>query len=312
MLPSPAVGLNFSDEKRVNQLLLDSGANVIEINTVRNHISAIKGGRLALKLHPASIINFIICDELDFRPWGPTVPDETTFSDAINILSKYGILRRTPGRVIKYLRDGARGSKADTPKEQDFIHSGVRVSNFVLTDNSTICEAASEAAKKRGFNSLILTCKLEGESQFAGMTLGAIAVEAQERQRPVAPPCVLIAGGENTVRLKGKRGEGGPSQEFALGVAQMIDGKKEIVAISIDTDGTDGPTQFAGAIVDESTRARAQSKNIDILETLSTHNSSVLFRKLDDAIVTGITGTNVMDLNIVVIQQSLSADSLSS
>jgi len=187
----------------------------------------------------------------------------------------------------------------ETPKPHDF--KDLKIHNIVLADNEIMCEAAKERAEELGFKSLILSTKLEGESREVGVVLASIAKEIEEKGRPVKPPCVLILGGETTVTLTGSYGKGGPSQELVLGASLRIAGSKKVVIASIDTDGTDGPTEIAGGIVDGYTLKRAEEKGIDIFESLKKHNCYEVLMKLQDAIITGPTGTNVMDLDIVVV-----------
>lgn len=299
LLPLPAEGISLEDKKKVTDMLLKCGATIEEINAVRNHISAIKGGKLAMHIHPANIINLIIIDEVAGLPWGPTVPDTTTFKDAICVLKKYNLWGRIPISVKEYLRKGLANPSLETPKPKEF--EGLRVHNVILANNEMACEAAKKRAEELGFNSMILTTRLEGESREAGIILASIAKEIEKSKRPIKPPCVLIAGGETTVTIKGKSGQGGPSQELALGFSLKITGDEKIVGASIDTDGSDGPTDIAGGIADGYTLERAKENNIDVYKNLRRHNSSYVLKKLGDAIITGPTGTNVMDLNIVVI-----------
>lgn len=299
LMPLPARNISLEDKKKVTELLLKCGATIDEINAVRKHISAIKGGRLAKYIHPAEIINLVIIDEVAGRPWGPTVPDTTTFKDAINVLKKYDLWEKIPNTIREHLKRGMVEPKLETPKPNDF--KGLKVRNVVLADNEIMCEAAKKRAEKLGFKSLILSTKLEGESREVGIVLASIAKEIERKGRPIKPPCVLILGGETTVTITGQSGKGGPSQELVLGASLKIAGSKRIVVTSIDTDGTDGPTEIAGGIVDGSTLKRAEKIGVDIFENLMKHNSSEVLMKLQDAIVTGSTGTNVMDLNVVVI-----------
>jgi len=299
LMPMPAGDISLEDKKKVTDMLLRCGATIDEINTVRNHISAIKGGRLAKIIHPAEIINLIVIDEVAGRPWGPTVPDTSTFYDAVNVLRKYGLWRKVPETVREYLKRGMVDPSLETPKPRDF--EGLKVHNVILADNEAMCRAAGKRAEELGFKSLILTTKLEGESREVGIVLASIAREVEERGRPIEPPCVLILGGETTVTITRSCGRGGPSQEFVLGAALKISGSKRIVIASIDTDGTDGPTEVAGGIVDGYTLKRAEEKGVDIFKSLRRHDCYEALMKLQDAIITGPTGTNVMDLNIIVV-----------
>jgi len=299
LMPLPAGNISLEDKKEVTELLLKCGATIDEINAVRKHISAIKGGRLAKHIHPAEIINLIVIDEISGRPWGPTVPDTTTFKNAVNVLKKYGLWGKVPDTVREHLKRGMVDPSLETPKPKDF--KGLKVHNVVLADNGIMCEAAKRRAEELGFKSLILSTRLEGESREVGIVLASIAKEIEERSRPIGPPCVLILGGETTVTITGQSGKGGPSQELVLGASLKIAGSKAIVVASIDTDGTDGPTRIAGGVVDGYTLKRAAEKGVDVFKSLMNHNSYNVLMKLQDAIFTGPTGTNVMDLDVVVI-----------
>lgn len=299
LMPLPAANISLEDKKKVSELLLKCGATVDEINTVRKHISAIKGGRLAKYIDPAEIINLIVVDEILGRPWGPTVPDATTFEDAVDVLKKYRLWEKVPDPVQKHLERGLADPSLETPKPEGF--KALKVHNLVLADNGIMCQAGKKRAEELAFKSSILSTCLEGESREAGIVLASIAKEIEKRSRHNSPPCILILGGETTVTITGPYGKGGPSQELALGASLKIAGSKRIVIASIDTDGTDGPTDIAGGIVDGYTLERAKEKNIDVYASLMGHNSSDVLMKLHDAILTEPTGINVMDLNILVV-----------
>jgi len=299
LMPLPIGNISLEDKKKVTELLLKCGATIDEINAVRKHISAIKGGRLAKHIHPAEIVNLIVMDEIAGRPWGPTVPDATTFKDAVNVLKKYCLWEKVPNMVREHLKRGMGDPRLETPKPRNF--KGLKVHNVVLADNRIMCEAAKRRAEGLGFRSLILSTLLEGESREAGVVLASIAKEIEEKGRPIKPPCVLILGGETTVTITEQSGKGGPSQELVLGASLKIAGSKRIVVASIDTDGTDGPTEIAGGVVDGYTLKRAEKKGVDLFENLMRHNSYEVLMSLQDVVITGPTGTNVMDLNILVI-----------
>ncbi len=303
LTPLPAQGISLEDKRRVTGFLLKCGATIDEINAVRKHISAIKGGRLAMYIHPAEILNLIVIDEVAGLPWGPTVPDITTYEDAVRTLKKYDLWKKIPDSVRKHLERGLTEPKSETPKPRDF--NGLKVHDIVLTNNEVACEAAKKRAEELGFSSVILSTVLEGESRETGIVLASITKDINERGRPLKLPCVLISGGETTVTIAGQPGEGGPSQELALGFALKIAGSKNTVIASMDTDGTDGPTEIAGGVADGYTVERAKEKGIDIYENLMRHNSSYVLQELGDAIITGPTGTNVMDLNVIVISDKI-------
>ena len=299
LMPLPYEGISLDDKKKVNELLLKSGATIDEINAVRNHISAIKGGRLAKYIHPAETVNLIVMDEVAGLPWGPSVPDSTTFGDCVRILRKYDLWNNVPDSVRKHIEKGLSDPAMETLKPKDF--EGMKMHNVILADNQKICQAAKERAEQLGLSAVVLTTVLEGESREAGIVLATIAREVEAKGRPVEPPCALICGGETNVRIAGEYGKGGPSQEFALGSSLKLDGSRRIVVASVDTDGTDGPTDVAGGIVDGYTLERARERGLDVYGSLMKHDTYVALKGLGDAICTGPTETNVMDLDVIVV-----------
>lgn len=301
LLPYPVEGVTLEDLKKATDILLKCGARIDEINSIRNHVEKLKGGRLAIELHPAEIINLIVIDEVAGLPWGPTVPDTSTFKDAFNVIRKYRLRNKIPQSIISYIEKGLRGEVPETPKEEDFRRLGVRVRNLVLGNAEMICEAAYKKAKKLGLNSMILSTMIEGESKEAGIVLAGVAKEIVKNKRPVKPPCAVISGGELTVTIGGEHGEGGRNQEFVLSFAQMIKKEEHVVIAAVNTDGTDGPTDIAGGVADGYTVSRAEELGVDLVEELLRHNSSYVLRKLGDAVYTGPTGTNVMDLRVFVV-----------
>ncbi|MGQ9544052.1 MAG: glycerate kinase type-2 family protein [Candidatus Bathyarchaeia archaeon] len=299
LMPMPAGDITLEDKRVTTELLLKSGAKIDEVNAVRNHISKIKGGRLAYYIHPAQMINLIVIDEVAGQPWGPTVPDQTTFQDAARVLEKYSLWDKVPMSVREYIEKGLRDPRLETPKTRDF--KNLKVQNVILADNESLCKAAERKARDLGFRSMIISTLLEGESREVGSVLAGIAKEVDLKARPLKPPCVLITGGESTVSVRDECGLGGPSQELVLGASLKIAGNRRIVIASIDTDGTDGPTDVAGGLVDGYTFSRAEEAGLDIFEGLMKHNSCEVLTRLQDTIITGPTGTNVMDLNLIVV-----------
>jgi glycerate-2-kinase len=299
LMPFPAPGIGLEAKRTVTRLLLEAGADILEINCVRNHISGIKGGRLAERIHPAQIVNLVVVDEIDRHIWGPTAPDSSTFGDAFEILHRYGLWKRTPSSVRRHIRKGLDGKSPETLKDEDF--GSFKVQNVKLADNVSICEAADREAKRLGLNSMILTTTLRGESRQAGTIIGRIAREVEAFSRPIGPPCALIMGGETTVTLGPNHGKGGPSQELALSASREIRGSLRIVVASIDTDGTDGPTEVAGGLVDGTTFDRIRAARIDPFDAMGRHDSYRALSASGDAIITRYTGTNVMDLNLAII-----------
>lgn len=299
LMTLPFEGITLEDVQRTNYLLLKCGATIEEINAVRKHISAVKGGRLAQYIYPARIVSLIVVDEVAGLPWGPTVPDKTTFEDAVYILKKYDVWKKVPRTVRNHLKKGLINPSLETPKANDL--KKIKIHNLVIANNNIACEAAKKRAEELGLNSVILSTILEGESREAGIVLASIAKEIEKRQRPLKAPCAIILGGETTVTLTEDPGEGGRNQELVLAAAIKIDCSKKIVISSIGTDGTDGPTEIAGGIVDGYTLKRGKEKGLDFIMHLKNHNSSYIFRRLDDIILTGPTGTNVMDLILIVV-----------
>jgi len=306
LMNCPVPGISLDDEQKATEALLKSGARILEINAVRRHISATNGGRLAQKVEAkgAEMITFLISDGLGARPtldpaqrvvlFGtPCGPDGTTLQDARDVLAKYGLTSKLP-RIFEFLRNAT--ERDETPKQ-----FGDRIHQFVLARPGNACEAAKKAAEERGIAPCILTTVLEGESSEAGTFLSSIAREVRLNGRPIPAPCLLIAGGETTTRIEGACGEGGPSQELALGFALEIAGQRGICLCSLDTDGTDGPTAIAGGLVDGTTVARAKEKGLDCYRSLCAHDSLAVLRAVGDAVCTGNTGTNLCDLNMIYI-----------
>jgi len=280
-------------------MLLRSGAPIEDMNTVRKHLSQAGGGKLAMMIHPAKIVSLIAVDEVAGLPWGPTVPDTTTFSDAIHVLMRYDLWDNVPGSVKRYLERA--NPLEETPKMEDFEKVGVKVHNLVFARNEMLCRAAERRAAELGIRAAIMSTRVEGEARHVGTVLASIAKEIEENARPFDAPCVLVAGGETTVTISGDAGQGGRNQELALAAGMGIAGSTRIVIASIGTDGSDGPTDIAGAIVDASTSDEARRSCIDLSEHLRKHDSSNVFRKLKDAIYTSDTGTNLMDLMIAYV-----------
>ncbi|MBM4330725.1 MAG: DUF4147 domain-containing protein [Deltaproteobacteria bacterium] len=308
LMSCPVPGITLEDEMKVTAELLHSGARILEINAVRRHISAANGGRLAQKIEAqgAEMINLIISDSVGNKPTAdPTEPakffgtpvaaDSTTLQDARGVLKKYDLLSRIPPSIVELLHNS--NPAHETPKTL-----GKSIHHFVLQKPADACEAAKRAADRMGLNGLILTTHLEGESREAGIFLAAVAKEIALNHRPLEPPCVVIAGGETTTRIEGPCGMGGPSQELALSFALETAGLKGFCIGAIDTDGTDGPSEIAGGITDGTTVERAQRKGVNAYEQLRAHDSSAVLRMVGDAIVTGNTGTNVCDLNVIYIE----------
>ncbi len=302
LMPLPRDKISINDKREITNALLKCGANINEINTVRKHISDFKGGWLAKKAYPATILNLILSDvvgdPLDFIASGPTVPDSTTFSDAINVLKKYKLWSKAPTSIKKVLLNGEKGKIPETPKANDEAFK--KVFNIVIGNNRFASQTASEYLKTERLNTLLLTAMLEGEARHVGTILASIANEVILSGNPVPKPAGIIAGGETTVTVIGK-GLGGRNQEIALAAAQKLNGMNGVVVASLSTDGIDGPTDAAGALVDGKTLMKAAKKGLVPEEYLSKNDSYHFFSNLGDLIFTGQTGTNVNDISIIIV-----------
>ena len=299
LLALPVDGVTLEDKQRVNQLLLLTGADIFQINCVRKHLSQIKGGWLAKKILPATLINLtvsdVVGDQLDYIT-GPTVPDTSSFDDARSVMDEFDLWGAFPASASAYLRSG--GDALETPK--DF--GDLPLYTFVVVPGDAACVGAHERANELGFNSVILTSMLEGEASEAGSFFAAIAKEVVTFGRPLARSCAVVAGGENVVTIgSDQRGRGGPNQEFALSASLGIADLDNTAIVSIDTDGSDGPTDTAGGMVDGTTRAAALSKGLDPSLALRRHDVHGVLHGIGDAIVTGPTGTNVNDLKLLLL-----------
>lgn len=295
-------GITLADVRKATALLLQSGAAISEVNTIRKHISKIKGGRLTAKASPSPLINLVLSDvigdDLHVIASGPTVPDEGTFGDALSVLSRYGLEERFPGRIIDYLRLGQCGKVPDTPKQGNPIFKNTV--NLIIGNNGMAAGAAASRARRLGYRPMVLTTEMQGEAREAAGFLAAVAREVARNDRPVGKPACLIAGGETTVTVRGN-GTGGRNQELALAAAVKISGCRTIVFLSGGTDGTDGPTDAAGAVVDDGTLDRAGRESLDARAFLDANDSFHFFQKLGGLLITGPTRTNVMDLVIILV-----------
>lgn len=302
MMPLPRGGISLSDKREITDLLLKSGATITEINTVRKHISDFKGGWLAKKAYPATVLNLILSDvmgdPLDFIASGPTVPDSTTFHDAVSVLRKYDLWARGPPSVTKVLLDGEKGLIPETPKASDEAFK--RVHNVVVGNNRLVSQTACTEFKSAGLNTLLLTSMMEGEARHVGTVLSSIAREVSISDNPVHKPGAVVAGGETTVTVTGK-GKGGRNQEVALAAAMKLGDLDGVAVASLTTDGVDGPTDAAGAIVDGKTLAKAKRMGLSPEKFLAANDSYNFFSKISDLIFTGPTGTNVNDIALIVI-----------
>ncbi len=298
LLPLPRPPVSLEDKKEVTALLLASGADISEINVVRKHLSAIKGGRLAEAARGSILtlaVSDVVGDSLASIASGPTVPDPSRYADAIGILQRHGLWERAPDSVRNLLEDGAAGKAPETPKSLAARHEAV-----VISSNRTAVEAAMAEAAACGFTPVLLTGSLSGEAREAGRMLAAAARQAQAGAGPVRPPACLIAGGETTVTVKGS-GRGGRNQEIALSAAIELSGTNGILLASFATDGKEGNTDAAGATASGDTAAAGRRAGLDPAMCLKTNDSHSFLSAAGELIVTGPTGTNVNDISFALV-----------
>jgi len=303
LLPCPAPGLSLKNKQETIKVLLSCGAAIQEINAIRKHTSLIKGGRLARAAYPAETVSLILSDvvgdDLSAIASGPTVPDTVCFADCLGIIEKYHIGKRIPDNVLSHLKAGAAGEIEDTPGRSDPAFE--RTKNIIVGSNMEAIRAARKEAGRLGYQPLILSSMIEGETKHVARVHTAMAREILKTGNPISPPACILSGGETTVTLSGS-GKGGRNQEFVLAAAIDIDGTEEVIVLSGGTDGNDGPTDAAGAIADHHTLAKAKSAGLDALSYLSNNDSYHFFQKIDDLLMTGPTNTNVMDLRIILVK----------
>ena len=303
LMPLPVAGVSLQDKQETTRILISCGANIHEINTLRKHLSAIKGGQLARAVYPATLVALVLSDvvgdDLDTIASGPCVPDTRTFSDCIRIIDKYSIADKLPQNVLRHLRAGVAGEIPETPKPGDKVFD--RVTNVVVGCNFDALSQARNEARKLGYNTLILSSTIEGETAHIASMHMAMAREIITSGNPLKAPACLLSGGETTVTIRGS-GLGGRNQEFALAAATDIADLETIVLLSAGTDGSDGPTDAAGAFADSSTRQRAEAAGLDLSRYLMNNDSYHLFESLGDLYKTGPTNTNVMDLRVLLVK----------
>lgn len=296
LLPFPAAGITLADKQEINRALLKSGATISEMNCVRRHLSAIKGGRLAAMCSPARLVNLIISDVPGDDPVniasGPTVADPTTCEDALAILRRYEI--SAPRHVLDVLESGRGESiKPGDPRLP-------AIETLLIATPQMALEAAAEAARQSGYSAHILGDSIEGEARDVGKVMAGFALQVARRQQPFTPPCVLLSGGETTVTVRGN-GRGGRNVEFLLSLGIALQGEPGVHAIAGDTDGVDGQEELAGAFLAPDTLARAWAKGIRPADSLARNDGHGFFEALGDSLVTGPTLTNVNDFRAIVI-----------
>jgi len=290
------------DMIKVNDLLINCGASISEINAVRKHLSYVKGGQLARVVYPATLVNLILSDvpgdSFDVIASGPTVPDPTTFLQALTVLATFGLTRSIPRGILTFLKEGAAGKKPETPKPGDPAFD--KTFNILIGSNRMALEAAKSKALEFNINAVIIDDQLQGDTSTIAEYLVETALRFKGDKDEVKPVCLLF-GGETTVKMTGK-GSGGRNQHLALLSAILLQNNYGITILSAGTDGNDGTTDAAGAVVDSDTISGAISKNIDPEKHLNEFNSFHFFKKAGGLIITGPTMTNVMDIIVVIVE----------
>lgn len=302
LTPAPAFGISLENKQKTTRLLLGCGATIHEINTIRKHLSRIKGGQLCRHANGARVISMILSDvigdDLDIIGSGMTAPDTGSFDDCRKILNRYGLWNAVPGPVRHRISDGVAGHLPETPKPG--APEFARVENLIVGNLSLALVAAEKEARRQGFTPRVLTSMIQGEAKTAAKVLTAIAKEIRLSGRPVPSPACLLSGGETTVTINGD-GTGGRNTELALAAAIELTGASQTLLLSAGTDGTDGPTNAAGAFADGSTVSRGESLGLSASDHLTRNDSYPFFQSLGDLLITGPTRTNVMDLQILLV-----------
>ncbi|MFW6114965.1 MAG: glycerate kinase type-2 family protein [Thermodesulfobacteriota bacterium] len=304
LLPVPIPPFTLEDKQACTQALMECGASIDEINAIRKHLSRTKGGQLAREAYPAAMISLLLSDvvgdRLDVIASGPTVPDDSTYRECVEIVERYDLSTRLPKGVVEHFKKGIAGDVQETPKQGDPVFS--KVQNLIVGNNRDCLLAARDKAAYLGYHTLVLTSQIEGEAREAAQVVASIGKEVRQAGIPIASPACILAGGETTVTIHGK-GKGGRNQEFALASAIAIDGLKGLSLFSAGTDGTDGPTDAAGAMVDGSTCEKARKMDLDPGRFLAVNDSYAFFESLGDLIQTGPTRTNVMDIICMLVNK---------
>jgi hydroxypyruvate reductase len=303
LLPVPVDGVSLSDKQETTKILLGCGATIHEINAVRKHISQVKGGGLAEAVYPATMVTLILSDvvgdDLDVIASGPTVPDSSSFRDCVQVFEKYDIVDKIPPSVRRHIDRGVKGEVAENPKPGNLVFSTVQ--NAIVASNGECISVAADKARELGYQTMVLSTMLEGETSDVARVHAGIAKEVLRSGQPLSRPACLLSGGETTVTIRGN-GLGGRNQEFILAAAIAIAGLDGVVVLSVGTDGTDGPTDAAGAVCDGATVDRASDLGLVPHVHLAENNAYPFFEKLGDLIKTGPTNTNVMDLRLVLVR----------
>lgn len=283
--------IDTNDVIRTYNILLESGMPINNMNAIRDRISKLAGGKLVSETKCNNVIGLISVDEVGGLPWGPTVADNISKNELNEILNRYGLTTKLPRNILNLLEDFTFDPRYDE----------MRLHNYAIENNNEMCEFVQNLAISKGIDSYILTTRLEGEAKEVGIFLAQISKEISINNRPFKHPCLIIVGGETTVTISEKHGKGGRNQELVLSALTSFSGIDNIAMLSIGTDGTDGPTEIAGAIIDRFTPSRVRDLNLNLWQELRSHNSSKVFEKLADVILTNDTVTNLMDLILIYI-----------
>lgn len=302
LMPYPVEGVSLADKQATTELLLSCGADIHEINSIRKHLSQIKGGGLAKAVFPATMICLILSDvvgdDLDTIASGPCVADSTTFADCLTILAKYSLEEKVPEAAFDYLQRGAKESESQSSTHDDRYFK--KVHTVIVGSNYEALKVSKQKAMELGYNTILLSSQIEGETSDAAALHMAIAREVALHGEPVVRPACLISGGETTVTIKGN-GKGGRNQEFVLAAGLQEQGLSDFVVLSAGTDGNDGPTDAAGAIWDSSSATRAEELGLSPTQYIANNDSYNFFKPLGDLYITGPTNTNVMDVRIILL-----------
>ncbi|MCP4134963.1 MAG: glycerate kinase [bacterium] len=303
LLPLPPEPITLDEKRETTDLLLKSGAAINEINALRKHLSLVKGGNMAKAAHPATVINLMISDvvgdHMDVIASGPFVPDNSTFALAQGIIEKYGLSGKVPASVASHIKAGVEGGIEENPgKESDIFGN---ITNLIIASNIIALKAAKKEAEQQGYSTIILSSLIEGDTKDAACWHSRIAQEIRASSNPTTRPACVISGGETTVMVTGE-GLGGRNMEFGIQAACCIEGIPGITMASVGTDGSDGPTDAAGAVADGDTIRKAKEKGLDIEQYIAKNDSYHFFEEIGDLIITGPTNTNVMDVRIVLVE----------
>lgn len=294
--------ITLDDARATSSILLNSGAPIQDINVVRKHISSVKGGQLARMAMPATVVTLVLSDvigdPLDIIASGPTVPDPSTYEDALAILTRHEVRGKIPAPVLEHLEKGEQGEIPETPQEGE--EGWERCSTFLIGNNRLAMDTAAARAEELGLRSTIVTSTMEGEASEVGIEMARLLKRTLAEGEPLQPPCCLIAGGETTCTIEGEHGTGGRNQELALSAARELSGTDLAVVLAAGTDGTDGPTDAAGGIVDGETVTRGLEAGLDIEAGLAGHDAYPYLQSTGSLIRTGPTMTNVMDILLLL------------